>query len=379
MPDQYDSGSMLKYLIGASRIKYSVLDDILRPAYGKSERILFLVDAHSIIYRLYRMKDLDTILSIPEDVAVKDLVINFLNVIGHYRRYFATHMECDNDIVIFFNRKLPSYHEMYYPDYQKKLYARYDNNHKDYSAINHIVTKAMKFVESLVPYFEYIYFINNSGIDDFAAMQYIADLQRYEFFYRIIFSRNMYATQLVDANTSQLYNSRDKSYLITDTSVYSQGILKDRKTTASEALTAKMLPFIWAFGGCSDIDMKKSKYFHNVTSVVKTLNPLVEKNFVNDDMSIQSFLQAISTYVPDYKAELRSKPTEMINRYRVANCRLAASAITQDQEAKIISSFIDLYDQPALEEINDRLSDISSNNDFLEIDNLNMAEVHQWE
>lgn len=379
MPDQYDSGSMIKYLIGASRIKYSVLDDILRPVTAQSGKILFLVDAHSIIYRLYRMKDLDTILSIPEEVAVKDLVINFLNVIGHYRRYFATHMGCDNDIIIFFNRKLPSYHEMYYPDYQKKLYERYDAKHKDYAAINHIVTQAMKFVESLVPYFEYIYFFNNLGIDDYAAMFRIADTERYNCFYRIIFSRNMYATQLIDTQTSQLYNSRDKSYLIIDSSVFSQGILKDRKTKASESLTAKMLPLIWTLSGCSDFDMGKSKYFHNVTSVIKMLNPLVEKNVVNDEMSIQSFLQAISSYVPDYKAELRSKPTELINRYRVANCRLASSAITQDQDAKLISCFIDLYDQPTLESINERLSDISDNSDFLEIDNLNLSEGYHWE
>ena len=71
--------SMIHYLIGRSRIKYTILDEIFHSVYiPKENHLVFHVDASSILYRLYREKDLDTIQSVSYDVAVKDLVISLI-------------------------------------------------------------------------------------------------------------------------------------------------------------------------------------------------------------------------------------------------------------------------------------------------------------
>lgn len=372
----YDSemNSMIKYLVGASRIKFSVLDEIFKEIHINQDMIVMYVDAHSILYRLYRLKSLDSIYSLPAEVAVKDLVVSFINVLGHYRRYFATHLGKTNDIIVTFNRKLPNYQGSIDPDYQHKLYEIYEPDHKDYSALTEIVDTAIQFIKSIVPYFEGIYFLENEGIDDYAAMYYMMTSEKYNGVYNLIFSRNILPTQLIGNTCSQLYNKRDSSYLITNNTVYQNGILKDRKTVASENLTSDLLPFIWTLSGCSDIGLKKSKYVGSTTGIVKLFNKLVDQHIIKPGMSIQSFLKEISDYVNN-GAEFRMSMNKMMDRYRLVNISLATSAISKSQAINLWKNVFDLYDQEGLELINDKLAEINGDAELLEITNLNMATV----
>lgn len=367
--------SMVRYLIGRARIKYTVLDQLFRSVYIPQPGIVMCVDASSILYRLYRKHDLDMIYSVDPNIVIKDLVISFLNTLAHYRRYMMTRLNKTNDIIVYFNRIPPDYQTMIYPDYRKSWYKLFDPNHPDFGPLTAIVEEAFNFIQGLVPYFEGIYVIDNIGVDDFTTMYHMINSPKYKDWYHLIFSRNMLTTQMVDSSCSVLYNKRDDSYMITNGTVFKNGILKGRKTGASENLTPKMLPFIWTLGGCSDVDLKKSKYAGGVADTVKILNPLADQRLFQDTMSIQSFLKELAKNTKDNQAELKSVPDQLVNRYRILNLQFTAAALTDSQKINIWKSCIDLYDQFGLEEINDRLAMIGSSEELLEITNLNMSTV----
>lgn len=367
--------SMIRYLIGRARIKYTVLDQLFRSVYIPQPGIVMCVDASSILYRLYRTRDLDMIYSVDPNVIIKDLVISFLNTLAHYRRYMMTRLNKTNDIIVFFNRTAPDYQTMIYPDYRKSWYKLVSPKHPDFGPLTAIVEEAFNFIQGLVPYFEGIYVIDNIGVDDYTAMYHMINSPKYQNWYKLIFSRNMLTTQMIDSSCSVLYNKRDDSYMITNGTVFKNGILKGRKTGASENLTPKMLPFIWTLGGCSDIDLKKSKFANGVVDAVKMINPMADQRLLQDDMSIQSFLKEFAKITKDHQMELRSIPDQLINRYRLVNLQFTEAALTDSQKINIWKSCIDLYDQFGLEEINDRLAMIGSSEELLEITNLNMSTV----
>lgn len=365
--------SMVRYLIGRSRIKYSILDQLFRSVYIPQKQVVMFVDASSIIYRLYRSKDLDMIYNISPDIVIKDIVISFLNTIAHYRRYLLTRLGKTNNIVIFFNRKTPDYQTMIHDDYRKSWYKLFDPKHSEFGPLTGVVEEAFNFIQGLVPYFEGIYVTENTGIDDYTAIYHMKNSKLYKDWYHIIFSKNMITTQMIDANTSVLFNKRDDSFLITNGTVYKNGILKGLKTGASENLSAKMLPFIWTLGGCSDINLKKSKFASGVASAVKMINPLADQGLLKDDMSIQGFIKELAKSSKEYAVELKTIPDTLVNRYRILNLAFSEAALSDAQKINLWKSHVDIYDQNGLESINDQLASIGSSEELLEITNLNMS------
>lgn len=370
--------SMIHYLIGRSRIKYTILDEIFRSVYiPKENHLVFHMDMSSILYRLYREKDLDTIQSVPYEVAVKDLVISIMNTIGHYRRYFTTRLGMSNTIILYFNQVEPSYQSIIFDKYRSSWYKLLNIKNITFGPINQLVNDAVDFIKGIVPYFDGIYFLSSSGVDDYTAINHVMKSRLYKDCYHLIFSRNMLPTQLIGANCSQLYNKRDDSYLISNGTVFKNGILKGRKTGASDNLTPQSLPFIWTLGGCSDIDLKKSKFANGIADAVKLINPMADQGFFSNSVSIQSFLKEFAKYTTKGSSvELKTIPENMVNRYRILNLDLCEAAMTDAQKINLWKGHIDLYDQTGLEEINDKLSSIGANEQLLEITNLNMSEPY---
>lgn len=370
--------SMVHYLIGRSRIKFAVLDDLFRSLYIPQRRVTLHVDASAILYRIFREKDLSMLYAVDTNVIIRDIVISFLNVIGHYRRYLMTRLNKTNDVLIYFNHKEPNYQTELFPDYRKTWYQKLNSDHPDYKVLSNVVHESMKFIKGLTPYFEGIYVIDGCGVDDYTAMYSMIHSPGCTDYYHLIFSQNMLTTQMIGSNVSQIYNKRDASYIITAGTIYKKGILNGRKTTAADTMTAEMLPFVWTLGGCSDIDMKKSKFTNGVADTVKMLNPLADQKVITGDMSIQSFLRTIGKCL-DGCAELRVSTKKLEDRYRVLQLAASAAAITNAQQAKMLENIVDLYDQSGLEEINDRLAAISDTTELLDITNLNMSTSYEDE
>ena len=369
-------GSLIRYIIGASRIKYEVLDNLYAGINTSQYRMgVMYIDAHSIFYRLYKERELANLYSAQKDELVRDLVVGFFNVVGHYRRYMATRMRLDNDIYVMFNRKSPKYNAHFYPNFNQKLYKRYDTSDPNFGFISDALNVAWSFILELSPYFEGIYCMDNSGIDDFAMMVRIGFAD--DIFYTI-YSRNMYGTQLIRPNAVQLFNRRDSSRLITYGTCYKKGILYDLKTQADATLTPNLLPLIWTFSGCGDVSVQSTKYISRISTMIKGLNDMAHDNALSANMSIHSFLDTISNYItlstrcPSSLVLKIDRPI-LENRYKALSATLASNAITSDQWAKITAQLYDVYNENELEELNNVLAIGNVDPELLEVTNLNMS------
>lgn len=372
MDDNFNTQTMVRYLLGRSRIKYDTLETLTgKIKLPESDGVLLLVDADAILYRLYRNRDLSMIYSMPSELVIKDIVVAFLNTIGHYRRFIHTRLRQSNEILIFWSDMAPTYQTSLVPEYRSDYFTRCRTTNATYGPLHKLVRDAMKFAASVIPYFDHIYMIDTESIDVYTAMSSFLQAREYEKYIRIIFSRNMICSQLVDSRTVQLYNKRDDSRYITGENVFENGILYGLKTRPEQYPPIELLPHIMALGGCTDLGVKHSKYAPSCIEVIKKIAPLVMNGTITKDMSIQSFIKIYAEIKGNYTAELRMGPTAIYNRYKAFNLKESIGTIQEQQRIQLQKSRFDLFDQNGLENINDRLAMVGD--DVLEITNLNMS------
>jgi len=372
----FEETSLVRYMIGASRIKFEVLDTLYQGIDVSKYRMgVMYVDAHSIFYRLYRDKNIANIYVDTKEELIRDIVVGFMNVLGHYRRYMATRLHLDNDIYVLFNCERPKYQTQYCPDFNSKLYKRYSDDNSGFEFINDALNKAWPFILGLSPYFEGIYCIDNHGIDDFSVF---AKLGFQDDIFYTIYSKSMFGTQLIRKNVVQLFNRRDDSRLITKGSCYKNGILFDLKTKADPGLTPDMLPMIWAFSGCADVSVKTTKYIGKVSTMIRIVNQMIKTGDLVPGMSMQSFLDALPGHMPDKKLQLKVDRSYFIDRYRALSADMGAAAITPDQLARIVAQCYDVYNENELEHMNELLAAGAMDPELLEITNLNMSEAIRY-
>lgn len=372
----FEETSLVRYMIGASRIKFEVLDKLYQGIDVSKYRMgVIYVDAHSIFYRLYRDKNIANIYVDTKEELVRDIVVGFMNVLGHYRRYLSTRLHLDNDIYVAFNRELPKYQAQYCPEFNSKLYKRYSKDDADFRFVNEAVEIAWSFILGLSPYFGGIYCIDNQGIDDFSLF---AKLGFQDDIFYTIYSKSMFATQLLRGNVVQLYNRRDDSRLITKGTCYKNGILYELKTKADPEMTPDMLPMLWAFAGCGDVSVKTTKYIGKISTMIKIANQMIKTKDLIAGMSMQSFMDALPAHMPDKKLQLKVDRSYFIDRYRALSAEMGAAAITSGQMSKVAAFCYDIFNEAELEQMNELLAAGAMDPELLEISNLNMSEAFRY-
>ena len=193
-----------------------------------------------------------------------------------------------------------------------------------------------------------------------------------------IYSRNMYCTQFVKKNVVQLVNRRDNSRVITAGNCYSDGVLFDKKTEASDKLTPDMLPLIWTLGGCSDVGVKPSAVVSGLSPAIRIANKMAGAGDLVLGMSIQSFLDVAGQYVKS-KVVFQSERKTLERRYKVLSAHMAGAAITADQVAKVKAMCYDVFGETELEQLNEILALGEVDPELLEIQNLNMSEAVRYD
>jgi len=374
--------SLVRYVIGTSRVKYDTLEKIYRDAGINSKQYrmgVMFVDAHSILYRMFQSRDYGEgdYDSTPEE-HVRDIVVGFLNVIGHYRRFMATRLYLDNDIYVLFNPDHSKYHEELCPEYQEDKRQKYNVKSPQYGYHAKAIRQAYQFICGLSQFFEGIYCINCSGIDEYAI------LGRMDFKPDIlytIFSRSMYTTQFLDTNVVQLFNRRDESRLITAGRCFQDGVLFEKKTRPSGYLKPSMVPILMTFAGCRDVGIGTTKCIRGVASMIKVMNKMADAGILVDGMSFQSFMDAVPPFLKSKKTFYESS-AELARRYKIFDARIAGAALTSDQLARVTAQIYDTYNENELEELNELLVTTQQGSDdpnLLEIWNLHMSTALRYD
>lgn len=383
--------SMATYLIGSTAIRYEYLDQILPPIVDKiqeNEKIIFHVDLEGIIYGLYRKSSISALLAMEFDYLVKDITVGVINVLAHYRKYFATRLGMDNEILVYWNYELPGYQGTYCREYRDKAYGKYNPQNPNYGVVYQATRKAVKMIANLLQFVEGIYWIDNGKYDTYSTIAYTMTTKRYSKYYHLIFSRTMILGQLVGKRVAQLVHKRQletteqggkfytsgASYLITKKNVYEKVFYNGKEKAPDVDLPLNYIPIIWTLSKYSDMGIPRLIYTKQ-PDCIRHLEELYHAGVISEDSTIPNIIDELAKARPKYVSENSADRIKQQagDRYKILNLKLAAKGIVQPQVMSMYRGVIDLYDQNALERLNEQLTAEDPRADIINLSALNMS------
>ena len=371
------NGSLVKYLIGSTMVKYETMDEMFKNVNIKPDQVVFHLDAWHIFKRFFRNKSASFFTTVPEDVLVKEITIGFINIIGHYRKYIAAKLKKDNVFLIYFNPGRSIYHVQYDTNYKADIVALlYDKHHKDYAVVNAVLLKSLKMLMDLVTRIEGVYWLYNYGIDTPTAMCYTINTPAYRDSFHILFSREEQLGELVDDNCIQFIQRRkkDNSFLVCKSNFAENILYNSKNKGVMKHLSPKSLRFYFALNGCSDIGEKRI-IVGTSPGVLNTLDKLYKEEKINDLSSIQTVMTEVSNLSKPYAKKIEANYDHIITRYKLYDLWLAARSISKTAVGHMFHAHFDLYDQETLEKLNEYLIAIDERNDIISLENLNMTKA----
>lgn len=360
--------NMIKLIINASRIKYTVLDELLKPIKIQQSTINFFIDMSCIFRKIYQNKNNVYELFHNTDEFVMDIVIAILNTVAHYRRYLYTRLGKSNRIFLVYNTQIPAFQKSLLIHYGEKVYPMYQTNHPDFGAMNHAIQKAIHFIQEIVPYIEDVFFIENQKVEELVTMSYIMGCEEVKNDFHIILTRNPMVYQMLDDRCVSLYPKRDESKLITSNTWATFETSKIQYTPP--AFRTNFVPIFLAIRGIKERNISPV-YLRGITQIFKLFEKLESGHYLGERFSLQTFLDSISI-IQKNKERL---PTDndiilMKRMYRAFHIPSGVAAMTTVQYNTILTSIYNIYDQTGLEQLNELLI---QTNDILSLQDLNMA------
>lgn len=384
--------SLVRYVLGANKTKYAVLDELFnRSDFRDYDCVYFLVDGHAIFQKLFQNREIAPQYADSFEDLVQDIVIGFYNVLGHYRRYFATHLERDNVIIASFNDTAPKYEIGLIPEFEEKQYWRYSKENIDYYLVNKALKAAWSYICSLSRYFEDIYCIYQPGVNDFTTLSYATQqcLAKRPGHPMLVYStKNQYASQFIlGANTMVLYPSRDDTKLYTWNNIVNEWILKKNKTKVSNLFYPNMLLPIWCYCGLKDVGVEALPFFAGRTAKFISGIDTIRTQMVWGRAPQCLTMAELRSFIPSFYPKTKRSTAEMqvfcvqrtiFTRYKALSNYLSLQALAINQKENIRSQLINLYNQNELEDYNNILANGEIDPNLLELDNLNMSRAARY-
>lgn len=174
----------IEKILNLKKIRYDKMDELFkkyRSVLVEGSTINIFIDLPSTVKQLYNpenIKGLSGIIKKKDKYIISSIL---LNMIGHYRHYFATRHSCYTNIIFMYNSKIDSYiKDKINPDYRKTYYdKRFLLNNPVFSDLNLLLKDNYKIMKTIIEYIPHCYFLDSTCRDYRSIFPYIID--QYEF------------------------------------------------------------------------------------------------------------------------------------------------------------------------------------------------------
>lgn len=365
-----DNLSMVSMLVNASRIKYAVLDDILKKKRIPNGTINFMIDGYALFERFYSAGYYSDLDHVDEGVFVQEFVSAALNTLAHYRRYFATRLKRPNRIFIIWNQEYPDYQLDLNDEYGESYFAKfcYEGGSSERQATNKAIKTALGFLREMVQYFDGIYYINSDGVEDHAVVRLL--MKQYPDAVNFLFTKNDIWLQFCSNRTFIIRPNRDKSRLITGNNIGKYIFRKTKYTTNN--IDPDNIRHILSVAGVKSRDISPVGGYR-IATICKGIDKLVDKGTYLDNMNFRRFMNELNTVLK--KPYLDSEIDKAEANFRCIDAKHALLGVPKGKWKKILQSRIDLYDMKGLVELNEAMSDAD---DVIKIMDLSMSGLEAY-
>jgi hypothetical protein len=285
-------------LLNYKKTKYVILDAILKPHLPKRRSFVnLIIDINSVYNSLYnpQLSDLFSTMNVAEKY---DLASDLLNLVGHYRHYFANRCQLYSNIILYFSRAKSSYHMIINKNYRSDYYDKHTDN-VSFKILNDMIQKNVDIAKVISEYIPHTYCLNIGDIDTTFFPYRLIKLRKMENDTNIILSNDELTVMNMNSqNTFVLSAKSDKSKLITNYNINSwyttsKKVLEDEK---SNFIILNYKSFLQSAIGFKD-RFEGLKGYNRLT-IYKYIAELIDKNELSllNPPSIDQFIKIFKSY-----------------------------------------------------------------------------------
>jgi hypothetical protein len=210
----------IEKILNAKKIRYEYMDNLFRKyksVLAEGSVINIFIDLASTIKQLYNpesIKGLSGIVNKKDKYAISSIL---LNMIGHYRHYFASRHRCYTNIIFMYNSKIDNQIKDINPDYKKTYYEkRFLLDNPVFSDLNLLLKDNYKMMKTIIEYLPNVSFADSSYCDYRSIFPFMIEKEEFKNNLNIILTtdKQMYQNTLL-GETIILEPRGDKSRIIT--------------------------------------------------------------------------------------------------------------------------------------------------------------------
>ena len=238
---QVSSNEYISKILNSKKIRYEKLNELFQFTIPYDKRLVgkqvnIFIDLAAVIKQLYNPDLLDHFKFLKE----KDRIIissEVLNMVGHYRRYFASRRQMYTRFFFYFSYAKSKYHTEIYDDYKKDYYEKRNNlNNITFGVLSRILQYNMKLIKTILNYIPNAYFIDTGIIEPSIIPHYIiSEMSEEDDFNLIISNDDLYYQDLFIKDRTYILELRgnDKTELIYHENLMDV-LLRDTKKVSSD-------------------------------------------------------------------------------------------------------------------------------------------------
>lgn len=210
----------IEKILNIKKVRYEYMDELFKKfskSLPKEGNVNIFIDVPSTIKQLYNPQNLN-LLSTNINTTQKYCIAScLLNMIGHYRHYFASHWQNYTNIYFMYNSKMDKEIIGHYDKNYKKTYyeKRINLNNDVFGNINTVIKDNFRIMSIIIDSIPHAYFIDTGDIDYRCIFNYIIKNNSYEEDLNIILTTDDIFYQSVTFNNTLILEPKsDKSRIV---------------------------------------------------------------------------------------------------------------------------------------------------------------------
>lgn len=224
---------LIEKSLNSKKIRYEYLEILFskyKNSFKPENTINIFIDLPSMVKQLYNPENIKGISGIINKKEKYFIASNLLNMIAHYRHFFASRLQCYTNIAFIYNSKIDTTIQKINPNYKKTYYEkRFLFSNPIFSDLNCLLRDNYKIIKIMIDYLPHCYFLDSLSMDSSCIFPFIIEQDEFKDNLNIIISNDklLYQNTLV-GETLILQPKGDKSNIITSNYIFNDLVGKNK-------------------------------------------------------------------------------------------------------------------------------------------------------